>query len=135
MPVSAAVLQLKVCQSQQLFENKKYASLSSCLTTKICQSQQLFENSTGNKRRNSRVTPRFPITLWNVSDRVQTNLLRTNNSVEGWRHAFQLSIDGLQPNVFKLMSHFLREHENTENKILKYNVGERSKAASKTKYL
>ncbi|KAK7009848.1 hypothetical protein BgiMline_001427, partial [Biomphalaria glabrata] len=89
----------------------------------------------GRQRRNRRVTPRFPIALWNVGDRVQDNLPRTNNSVEGWHHTFQLSIDGHHPNVYKLIFHFLREHENIENKILRYNAGERSKAASKTKYL
>nr|KAI8766140.1 activating transcription factor 7-interacting protein 1 isoform X3 [Biomphalaria glabrata] len=93
------------------------------------------DNYIGRLRRNRRATPRFPIALWNVRDRVQDNLPRTNNSVERWHHTFQQSIDGHHLNVYKLISHFLREQENTENKILRYNAGERSKAASKTKYL
>ncbi|KAK7010656.1 hypothetical protein BgiMline_002274 [Biomphalaria glabrata] len=40
-----------------------------------------------------------------------------------------MSIDGHHPIVYKLISHFLREQENTENKILRYNAGERSKDA------
>ncbi|KAK6970262.1 hypothetical protein BgiMline_025902 [Biomphalaria glabrata] len=55
------------------------------------------------------------------------NLPRTNNSVDALHHAFQLSIDGHHPNVYKLISHFIREQENTENKILRYNAGERNR--------
>ena len=37
---------------------------------------------------------RFPMAMWNVHDMVLDNLPNTNNSVEGWRHAFAASCGG-----------------------------------------
>ena len=36
----------------------------------------------GRRRRNRRGNPRFPINLWNMRDRVNDSLPRTDNSVE-----------------------------------------------------
>ena len=43
-------------------------------------------------RRNGRRAPQFPISLWNVHDRVEEGLPRTNNTVEGWHRSFQSNV-------------------------------------------
>ena len=44
----------------------------------------------GRPRRNrQRAAPTFSINLWNVFQRAQTELPRTNNNIEGWHHHFQ----------------------------------------------
>ena len=35
-----------------------------------------------------RRTPRFPIALWNINERVVNNLPTTNNHVEGWHNNY-----------------------------------------------
>lgn len=44
----------------------------------------------GRRRRRSRNRPLFAVDLWNVLDRLNDNLPRTNNSVEAWHRAFQV---------------------------------------------
>ncbi|KAL3852100.1 hypothetical protein ACJMK2_015786 [Sinanodonta woodiana] len=41
----------------------------------------------GRRRRNRRANPRFAVEMWNLHDRVNENLPRTNNSVEAWHRA------------------------------------------------
>ena len=41
--------------------------------------------------RNRRRSPRFSIPMWNCFSRVDLNLPRTNNDIEGWHHAFHVS--------------------------------------------
>jgi len=43
-------------------------------------------------RRDNRRNPAFPLTLWNVNQRVLESLPRTNNSVEGWHCGYQGSV-------------------------------------------
>ena len=45
-----------------------------------------FESNIGELRRGGRLVPRFPHTMWNMSLRVQNELPRTNNDLEGWHN-------------------------------------------------
>ena len=45
-----------------------------------------FESNIGELRRGRRLVPRFPHTMWNMSLRVQNELPRTNNDLEGWHN-------------------------------------------------
>ena len=45
-----------------------------------------FESNIGELRRGRRLAPRFPHTMWNMSLRVQNELPRTNNDLEGWHN-------------------------------------------------
>jgi hypothetical protein len=87
------------------------------------------------KRRNLRAPPRFCVECWNVRDRVENGLPRTNNSVEGWHHAFQHTVDCNHPNLYKLVEHFKQEQDHVEQQIERYNAGVRQAEASKTKYV
>ena len=89
----------------------------------------------GRQRRNQRANPRFSLQLWNVRDRVIENLPRTNNSVEAWHRAFQQTIDGDHPSVYKLVEQFRREQDHYELKIERFQAGFRHPEASKAKYV
>ena len=41
---------------------------------------------------NRRSAPTFAVKFWNMQSRVADGLPRTNNSVEGWHHAFQSAV-------------------------------------------
>ena len=60
---------------------------------------------TNNRRRR----PKFPLSWWNVFNRVQMDLPRTNNSVEGWHTAFQGSLSGSHPTIWLLIEALRRE--------------------------
>ena len=64
------------------------------------------ENYVGRQRRNCRGNPRFPINLWNMRDRVNDSLPRTNNLVEAWHRSFQQTVDCHHPSVYKLVGQF-----------------------------
>jgi len=93
------------------------------------------DNYVGRQRRNRRGTPRFPISLWNMRDRVSDNLPRTNNSVEAWHRSFQQTADCQHPSVYKLLEHFRKEQDHVEIKIERHRAGFRNPEASKSKYV
>ena len=43
--------------------------------------------------------PRFPITRWGVYDRVNAQLPRTNNAVEGWHNSFNGHVGSHHANI------------------------------------
>ena len=61
------------------------------------------ENYLGVLRRGRFRRPRFPYAWWGVHDRVQNNLPRTNNVVEGWHNSFNQHVDCRHANVWKLI--------------------------------
>lgn len=89
----------------------------------------------GRQRRNRRAVPKFPISIWNVHDRVLNDLPRTNNSVEGWHRAFQQTLDCHHPSVYKLVDQFLKEQNRVEIQLERANAGIRQPEASKSKYI
>ncbi|CAK1591269.1 unnamed protein product [Parnassius mnemosyne] len=89
----------------------------------------------GRQRRNRRADPKFPIHVWNVHDRVHQGLPRTNNSVEGWHHAFQHTVDCHHPCIFKLIDHFRKEQDRVEIELERFRDGFRNPEASKKKYV
>ena len=83
----------------------------------------------GRKRR-----PLFPIELWNVRDRVERALPRTNNSVEGWHRAFDIRINTTHPSVSKLIRKIIMEQSDSEITLEKVRSGHQL-PQSKKKYL
>ena len=61
------------------------------------------EDYLGVLRRGRFRRPRFPYAWWGVHDRVQNNLPRTNNAVEGWHNSFNQHVDCHLANVWKLI--------------------------------
>jgi hypothetical protein len=93
------------------------------------------DNYIGRLRRNRRANPLFDIALWNVRGRVADGLPRTNNSVEGWHHAFQATVDCHHPNIYKLIEHFRLEQDHTEQRIALFAAGDHQAGSSKLKYV
>ena len=50
----------------------------------------------------------FPIRIWNMYNRTQDDLPRTNNHIEGWHKDFSGNCDGTHPTVWKLIRGFQR---------------------------
>lgn len=86
-------------------------------------------------KRIENISPRFPIEMWNMFNRLQDNLPRTNNSLEAWHNSFQKNIDCHHPSVEKLISHFQKEQSNVENLVLRYRSGIRTTESPLNKYV
>ena len=54
-------------------------------------------------RRGNRRNAVFAPNLWNVRQRMQDGLPRTNNKLEGWHRAIQALLDGPHPSVWRLL--------------------------------
>nr|XP_033798636.1 uncharacterized protein LOC117359609 [Geotrypetes seraphini] len=93
------------------------------------------DNYIGRLRPNGRRVPPFPIPLWNMRSRVEDGLPRTNNSVEGWHHAFQSSVACHHPTIFKLLEHIQREQDHTEQLLARFQAGNRAPPSSKSTYV
>ena len=75
---------------------------------------QYFEDTyIGRYRRNAprHLPPLFAINLWNTFNRIDDELLRTNNSVEGWHRSFQGHVSACYPLFWNFLS-VLQKEEN-----------------------
>lgn len=63
----------------------------------------------GQDERRRRMQPTFPTELWNVFERTQNGMIRTNNSVEGFHNAVQNSMTNMHPNLWKLIAYLKKE--------------------------
>jgi len=86
------------------------------------------------RSRRRRAAPTFPIPSWNMRSRVTDGQPRTNNSVEGWHHAFQSSVACHHPNIYKLIEH-IQTVPYTEQQIARFNAGSQRSVSSKNKYI
>jgi len=77
----------------------------------------------GAVRLNSRRQPLFPIRCWNVFHRVQHDLPRTNNSIEGWRNAFSKRVSMSHPTLRRLVKKIMQEQGSNEIVIEQLNAG------------
>ena len=71
----------------------------------------------------SRRIPLFPIRIWNMHERVRSQLPRTNNAVEGWHNAFQSGIACSHPSISKLLKFLQREQSLQEARLAKWEAG------------
>ena len=60
-------------------------------------------NYIGELRRGRRLAPRFPHAMWNMSLRVQNELPRTNNDLEGWHNRFADSFQQRHAHIWKFI--------------------------------
>ncbi|CAF1515142.1 unnamed protein product [Adineta ricciae] len=80
------------------------------------------------KTRTGRKSPKFPIELWNVYDRVSENLPRTNNSIEGWHNAFAQRVSIAHPTINKLTDKIRTEQSKFELDIALIRLGQQPEA-------
>ena len=74
-------------------------------------------------QRGRRRRPTFAIELWNVHGRVVDNLPRTNNSTEGWHHAFDLRVGITHPNTKRLIQKLRQEAADHELELEQLRLG------------
>ena len=72
----------------------------------------------------TRRTPPYPIRLWNLYTRVNLEVARTNNSVEGWHNGFQSGISCAHPSFTKLLRYLQLEQSLQEAMLTKWESGE-----------
>nr|KAG5697851.1 hypothetical protein BaRGS_017108 [Batillaria attramentaria] len=76
-------------------------------------------------QRGRRRRPKFDVAMWNVYNRVEDNLPRTNNSVEGWHRAFDQRMSVTHPTLARLVSKLRKEQASTELMIEQHAMGVR----------
>ena len=77
----------------------------------------------GDLRRGVRRAPLFAHHLWNVNERVQHNLPRTTNVVEGWHNAFTNSVAQSHANIWIFVDCIKREHTTVRMKVIQDDAG------------
>ena len=83
-----------------------------------------FESTyVGEVRRGVRRAPLFAHHLWNVNERVQQNLPRTTNAVEGWHNAFTNSVAQSHANIWTFVDCIKREHATVRMKVIQDDAG------------
>jgi hypothetical protein len=84
-----------------------------------------------NPTNKERMIPRFPISYWNVHERVKNCQPRTNNNVESWHNLIQVDV---KRNLnFIECIHLLRDQQERTDKILLEIVNGQDKPAKKSK--
>ena len=69
----------------------------------------------GRLRRRNRRAPCFPISMWNMHERIILDLPRTNNSLEGWHNHIQANVAAHHPNIWKFLS--VLKNEEASNRV------------------
>ena len=73
--------------------------------------------------RNSRRAPQFSISLWNVYNRVEDGLPRTNNTDKGWHRSFQSNVGAHHPTIRRFLDVLKREQSLNEVNITQIVAG------------
>ncbi|KAF0708394.1 Uncharacterized protein FWK35_00036338 [Aphis craccivora] len=76
--------------------------------------------------RNGRRPPMFSINMWNCYEPVKQDLPRTNNSVEGWHHAFNAALGANHVSIWKFIRFLKQEQVLQEVRMEKRLSGEAS---------
>ena len=71
-----------------------------------------------------RLTPSFPVEMWNVHERTEQDMPRTNNSVEGFHHAFNKSVTSHHPTLWRLIKSFMKEEVLAQTKKTQFDRGD-----------
>lgn len=61
------------------------------------------------RRARQRGNPKFDIPLWNVFNRVDADLPRTNNAVEGWNRRIKAAVTCAHPNIWRFLAVLQKE--------------------------
>lgn len=85
-------------------------------------------------RRLHDIPPRFPIEMWNLYERINTDLPRSNNSVEAWHNSFQKTLQCHKPSHAKLFEKIRKEQSYYELFITRYRAGYRANEKRNCKY-
>ncbi|CAF1387158.1 unnamed protein product [Didymodactylos carnosus] len=82
---------------------------------------------------NRRKPPRFPLSMWNCFERLENDLPRTNNPVEGWNNAMNQFVGAAHPVIYKIIQDIKKEQHSTQILIEKFESGS-MKLSRRAKY-
>lgn len=80
------------------------------------------------------IRPIFSISVWNMYERLQSHLPRTNNSLEAWHNAFQQTVDCHHPSMARFLTKLKQEQASNEIYITRFRTGFRSPIYANSKY-
>jgi hypothetical protein len=86
-------------------------------------------------RRMNNIKARFDISTWNAFERVNSDLPKTNNSLEAWHHSLQRSLNCQHPHIYKLLNQLKKEQNSVEIFISRHRAGFRKKDIPNSKYV
>ena len=64
----------------------------------------------GRRRRHARRSPTYSIEIWNMKERAEDELPKTNNRIEGWHNKLQAAIGAKNPSLWTLITALQRDH-------------------------
>ena len=74
-------------------------------------------------RRGRRRAPKYNVDMWSCFERVEKDLPKTNNSVEGWHRGFLQQVSSYHPSIWKFLSALKREQSLNEVNLERINSG------------
>ena len=84
-----------------------------------------FENNyIGMMHRRGRRRPRFPLELWNVINRVEEEIQKTNNRVEAYYGHLQAAILSFHPNIWTFLKVLNKEEALKRLEMIQMEAGE-----------
>ena len=72
-----------------------------------------------------RTKPQIEVTLWSKFCNAASGSQKTNNSVEGWHRAFQMTMGCAHPTLHKFINFLHREQSHSENRVARIRAGEK----------
>ena len=78
----------------------------------------------GRPHRRGHRPPAFPQAMWNVKNRVEGGLPRTNNHIEGWHRHMQSNVGAYHPNLWTFLGVLRREQALNEVVMTQMSAGE-----------
>ena len=101
-----------------------FESLQDVMPPELEELTNYFEDTwIGRPFRRRRRDAVFKPELWSVFDRVQGDLPKTNNSLEGWHRSLQLTLGHNHPTFYKFVEFLKLEQDNIEKRILRIRAG------------
>ena len=85
------------------------------------------------RRRGPRHSPLFEMGMWNVHDRVLSDAVKSNNSVEGFHNAFQNHVGAYSPTLWKLIAVLKKEQAMVQADVTRL-IGGQASAPKRRKY-
>ena len=76
--------------------------------------------------RRERLPPRFPLELWNVNNRVEEEIPKTNNHVEAYHRHLQTAILSFHPNIWTSLKVLKREEALKKLEMIQMEAGQAS---------
>ena len=68
--------------------------------------------------------PRFPPELWSVSDLIEANFPRTNNSLESWHRRFEAVVGKYHANIYVIIEEFRKEDHKVHHQLRRREAGQ-----------